>query len=86
MFQVAKSQKLQYANFYYQKFTMIKTEDHSYFNSTTTKEKKTCIFNNPLTLSFKLRYLVQNSIRIKQFFPEEAFQSFEALSSIVKNS
>ena len=38
MFQVAKSQKLQYANFYYQKFTMIKTEDHSYFNSTTTKK------------------------------------------------
>ena len=40
MFQAAKSQKLQYANFYYQKFTTIKTEDHSYFNSTTKKPNK----------------------------------------------
>ena len=47
MFQVAKSQKLQYANFYYQKFTTIKTEDHSYFNSTTKKNKQTAYSTIP---------------------------------------
>ena len=49
MFQAAKSQKLQYANFYYQKFTMIKTEDHSYFNSTTTTKKTLHIQQSPHT-------------------------------------
>ena len=44
-----KSEKLQHANLYYQKFTIIKTEDHSYFNSTTKKPNKLHIQQFPHT-------------------------------------